>query len=88
MAEPVPPAVSTMLVVLRVALRPVGVTVSDNFTVPANPLRLERVRVEGLMEPRERERELGLAETLKPVMVTGTITEWLMAPLAARTVTV
>jgi len=88
MAEPVPPAVSPTLVVLRVALRPVGETVSTSFTVPANPSRLANDMVVLLEVPAVRVREVGLAEMVKSVTVTGIVREWLIEPLVVVTVTV
>jgi len=88
MAEPVPPAVSATLVVLRVALSPVGETTSVSFIVPANPSRLANDMVVLLEVPPVRVREVGLAEMVKSVTVTGIVREWLIEPLVAVTVTV
>ena len=82
-AEPVPPAVSPTLVVLRVALRPVGDTALVSFTVPANPSRLANDMVVLLEVPAVRVREVGLAEMVKSVTVTRIVREWLIEPLVA-----
>ncbi len=71
-ADPVPPAVSVMLVRLSVAWSPDGVTVSDNFTVPAKPSTLVMVIVELAADPAARVRYVGLAEMSKSVTVTNT----------------
>ncbi len=84
----VPPAGSVRLVVLNVALTPVGETASVSFTVPVKPDRLVRETVAGLEVPLARVRLLGLAETVKSVMVTGMVREWVIEPLVATTVTV
>jgi hypothetical protein len=87
-AEPVPLAANDTLPVLRLTVRPVGVTESPSLTVPLKPSRLVNVTVDVLVEPAVRLRLAGLAETLKPDTFTVTVTEWVTEPLAAMTVTV
>ncbi len=86
-ADPVPPAVNVMLVRLSVTCRPVGVTVSESFTVPAKQSMLVRAIVELAVDPAASVMKVGLAEMSKSVTVTDTCAEWIMEPFVAVTVT-
>jgi hypothetical protein len=62
--EPLPPAVRTTLLELKLAVRPwrtLGVTLDDRVTVPENPPKLARVIIEVPEELRGRLRLVGFA---------------------------
>lgn len=71
---PVPPDERVMLVSLREVVAPKGETDAARLTVPANPLRLVRVRPDCVEEPTVTVRLDG-AETAKSVILTVTWTD-------------
>ena len=65
----------TMLVGLRVHVRPAGETVEVRVTVPVKPLTGATVIVEVAVAPASRGTLVGLAVTVKSVMVKVTVAE-------------
>ena len=84
----VPDAPRTMLVGVRVQVKPAGETVDVNATVPVNPLTGATVMVEVAAALANAVTLVGLAVTVKSVMVTVTVAEWDSDPLVPVTVTV
>ena len=79
---------STILVGLRVQLRPAGETVEVRATVPVNPLRGATVMVDVPEPPAGKLMLVGLAEIVKSWTVMVTIALWDSDPLVPVTVTV
>ena len=77
-----------MLVGLKLQVRPAGETVEVNATVPVNPLTGATVMVEVAVAPASTVTLVGLAVTVKSMIVTVTVAEWDRAPLVPVTVTV
>ena len=69
----VPDVPSTMLVGVSVHVRPLGVTLDDKATVPVNPLRLVMVIVEVAAAFAGAVALVGLAVTVKSLIVTVTV---------------
>ena len=78
----------TILVGLRVHVRPAGETVDVSATVPVNPFNGATVIVEVTAVPEFVATLVGLALTVKSLMVTVTVAAWDSAPLVPVTVTV
>jgi len=81
----------TMLVGLRVHVKPAGETVDVNATVPVKPLTGATVIVEVAVAPARAVTLVGLAVTVKSAAaptVTATVAEWESVPLVPVTVTV
>jgi len=69
------------------AVRLAGVTWADKPTPPENPFMLVSVNVDVPDEPIERERDAGLAATLKSPMFTETLTVRVTVPFVPLTKT-
>jgi len=81
-------APSTMLLGLRVQVRPAGETVKVSVTVPVNPWSGATVIVDVAAVPAVVATEVGLAVTEKSLMVAVTVAECDSVPLVPVTVTV
>ena len=81
-------APKTMLVGLRVQVKPVGETEEVRATVPVNPLTGATVIVDVAEVPTVVVTAVGLAATVKSVTVTVTVAVWVRLPLVPVTVTV
>ena len=77
-----------MLVGLRVQVRPAGETVEVNATVPVKALTGATVIVDVAVAPARAVTPVGLAVTVKSLMLTVTVAERLSDPLVPVTVTV
>ena len=85
-----PPAVNVILVGLRPVpgdRPPLGETVDDRLTVPANPLTLVRVIFAVCEEPGTIAREVVLDAILKPTTVAETIASLVSLPLVPKILT-
>lgn len=78
----------TMLVGLRVQVKPAGDTTVASVTVPVNPLTGATVIVEVAVAPARMVTLVGLATIVKSGVVTFTVAEWDSVPLVPVTVTV
>lgn len=69
-------------------MRSVGVTCAARLRLPVKPLRLVNVSVDVPDDPTDIDREVGLADMLKSMMLTTTLTVRVKLPLVPLTTTV
>jgi len=69
-------------------VRSVGVTCAARLRLPVKPLRLVNVSVDVPDDPTDIDREVGLADMLKSMMLTTTLTVRVKLPLVPLTTTV
>ena len=68
-------------------MRSVGVTCVARLRLPVKPLRLVNVSVDVPDDPTDMDREVGLADMLKSMMFTTTLTVRVKLPLVPLTTT-
>lgn len=87
---PFPPAVRVILVELRLAvgdLTPLGETAVERVIVPVKLFTLEAVTIDAPELPGWTATKVGLADKLKPITVTLTMTDLVSVPLVPRMLT-